>query len=226
MRFSELNWMDVEKYLQHEDRVIVVIGTCEQHGYLSLMTDIKIPMALADAASQKTGVLIAPEMNFGISPYFLTYPGTISLRSETLLAVLEDIVRSLYGHGFRKICVLNGHGGNMLMGDALVHLANQLEGLQTVCYSWWLSHGVEQMARNYGLAPEHANWLEAFPFTRVCDLPASEKPPVAVKGQLNAQETRAAYGDGSFGGKYQVAPEIMDEMFQICLNDVLHLLSF
>ena len=64
MRFEECNWMDVENYLQKEDRVILVIGACEQHGYLSLQTDMRIPLALADAASSETGVIVAPTLNF------------------------------------------------------------------------------------------------------------------------------------------------------------------
>ena len=51
MRIEDLNWMDVEGYLKHDDRLILVIGACEQHGYLSLLSDVKIPLALADAAS-------------------------------------------------------------------------------------------------------------------------------------------------------------------------------
>ena len=81
MRFEDLSWFDVEKYLQKDNRLMVVLGACEQHGYLSLLTDSKIPLALADAASQKTGVLIAPVVNYGISPYFIEYPGSFSFPS-------------------------------------------------------------------------------------------------------------------------------------------------
>ena len=111
MRLEDLNWMDVEKYLQSDDRLMLVIGSTEQHAYLSLLTDVKIPLALADAASQQTGVPVAPPLNFGVSPYFLAYPGTLSLRVSTFTAALEDIVRSAAGQGFRRILVLNGHGG-------------------------------------------------------------------------------------------------------------------
>ena len=96
MRLSELNWFDVQSYLEIDDRIMVVLGSCEQHAYLSLQTDVKIPMAIADAASQQCGVLIAPPLNFGASPYFLAYPGTMSLRIETLINVGEDLIRSLY----------------------------------------------------------------------------------------------------------------------------------
>lgn len=108
MRFEDLNWMDVESYLKTDDRLMLVVGACEQHGYLSLLTDIKIPVALATAASQRTNVLIAPPLNFGISPYFAKYPGTISLRTRTFLAVVEDIVRWVHAQGFRRLLFVNG----------------------------------------------------------------------------------------------------------------------
>ena len=91
MRLEELNWMDVEAYLKKDDRIMLVLGACEQHAYLSLLTDVKIPMALADSASQQSGVLVGPPLNFGVSPYFLNYPGTISLRVSTFLDAVEDI---------------------------------------------------------------------------------------------------------------------------------------
>jgi creatinine amidohydrolase len=113
MRLEQLNWMDVEAYLQHDDRLILVLGSCEQHAYLSLLTDVKIPQALADAVSETSGVLVAPAVNFGSSPYFLAYPGTLSLRVNTLLDLVEDIVRSAYGHGFRRLLIINGLVGTI-----------------------------------------------------------------------------------------------------------------
>jgi creatinine amidohydrolase len=123
VRLEDLNWMDVEEYLKHEDRLIMVLGATEQHGYLSLLTDVKIPMALADSASQQTGVLVAPPLNFGCSPYFLSYPGTFSLRVTTFIAAVEDLVRSAYGAGFRRLLILNGHGGNSPARTLLAEIA-------------------------------------------------------------------------------------------------------
>ena len=226
MRLEDLNWMDVEEYLKQDDRLILVLGTIEQHGYLSLATDVKIPQALADAAAKKTNVLVAPPVNYGVSPYFATYPGTLSLRLSTFLDTVEDIVRSAYRHGFRRILVLNGHGGNDPARGRLVETANDLSGLKLSWYAWWQSHSVETIAMKYEIKPYHAAWMEAFPFCRVGDLPEGVKNPAAIKGLLNAEETRAAYGDGVFGGPYKVAPEIMDEIFTACMQDVLYLLEF
>lgn len=226
MRLDEFNWMDIEQYLKEEDRIILVLGACEQHGYLSLLTDVKIPGALADAASQQTGVMVAPPLNFGVSPYFLTYPGTISLRLSTFLDAVEDVVRSLYGQGFRRFLVLNGHGGNDPARGRLTELANALPEMKIIWYSWWTSHSVEAAAMKHELKSSHASWIEAFPFTRVCELPEGAKTPPAYQGLLSAARTREVFGDGVFGGPYQVDPVIMDEIFAAALQDVLYYLDF
>lgn len=226
MRLDELNWMDVKRYLDDDDRIIFVIGACEQHGYLSLLADVKIPQALADAASEKTQVLVAPPVNFGCSPYFLAYPGTISLRATTLLDLIEDLVRSCYRQGFHKMLFLNGHGGNDGARTRLYELASALPGLRIAWYSWWTAHSVQEVAQRHQIKPAHANWLEAFPFTRVCDLPQEEKIPPVVPGLLGAEEAAQVYQDGSFGGAYQVDDRIMEELFAAALADICDLLKF
>ncbi len=227
MRIEELNWMDVEEYLKHDDRLMLVVGACEQHGYLSLLSDVKIPLALADSASKQTGVLIAPPVNFGSSPYFLTYPGTLSLRLSTLMDAVEDIIRSAYGQGFKRIFILNGHGGNSGLKARLTELTNELPELKMQWYAWWMAHSVEEVAIRHELKPSHANWLEAFPFTIVTDLPQGEKTPPRVPSDIiDAQTAREIYGDGSFGGLYRASQATMQEIFDAALQDILQLLKF
>jgi len=226
MRIDEMNWFRVEQYLKSDDRLMLVMGACEQHGYLSLLTDAKIPLALAEAASEKTGVLVAPVINFGSSPYFLAYPGTISLRITTLLAVVEDIIHSVYRQGFRRILVLNGHGGNTPVSGLMSELANQMPDLKMNFYSWWMSCAVEAVSQRYGLESGHANWSEAFSFTVVADLPTGQKPSVELPRILAADQTREMLGDGVYGGHYKVDPNIMDELFEITLGEVLQQLKF
>jgi creatinine amidohydrolase len=226
MRLEDLNWMDVEEYLKHDDRLIMVLGATEQHGYLSLLTDIKIPLSLADSASQQTGVLIAPPLNFGCSPYFLSYPGTISLRVTTFIAAVEDLVRSAYGSGFRRFLILNGHGGNSPARTLLAEIAGSMPGIQLRWYDWWLSHSVEAVAEKHGLKPTHANWLEAFPFTLAGELPAEPKIPPSVPGIMDAETARRVYGDGSFGGPYLASDEVMHELYAAVQADILQLLKF
>lgn len=226
MQLAEMNWMQVESYLTEDDRLILVLGAAEQHGYLSLLTDVKIPLALAEAASERSGVLVAPPVNFGCSPYFLAYPGTLSLRVETLLAVVEDLLRSSYRQGFRRALVLNGHGGNRVVQTFLNELANKLPELVCQWYDWWLSPLVDQIAEKHGLQKSHANWLEAFEFTTVVELPEEEKSMLGRPPAMEASKLRQFYGDGSFGGAYQANKAVMDEMFATCLEEILALLEF
>ena len=227
MRLEDLNWMDVERYLEQDDRLILILGACEQHGYLSLLTDIKIPQALADSASNQTGVLVAPPLNFGISPYFLDYPGTLSLSVKTMISVAEDIVRSAYRYGFRRILLLNGHGGNTPVRHHLNEVNNSLPDLKIGWYDWWMSHSVEAIAQKHNIKPSHANWLEAFSFTIVGELPDGKKtPPKVPSAIMDARTAREVYGDGSFGGLYRVDDGIMQEVLQVALEDILLLLNF
>jgi creatinine amidohydrolase len=227
MRFEDLNWMDVQSYLEQDDRIMIVLGATEQHAYLSLLTDIKIPLAMADAASQQSGVLVAPPLNFGSSPYFLDYPGTISFRLSTLMDAVEDMIRSLYRQGFHRILILNGHGGNIGVRAKLSELSNELTDLKLNWYSWWESHGVEAIALKNELKPGHANWLEAFAFTQVAEMPDTTKaPPYVSSAIMGSKETREIYGDGSFGGPYQADTTIMSEIFSITVGDILEILKF
>ena len=227
MNFENHNWMQIEDYLKKDDRVMLVLGACEQHGYLSLLTDVKIPMALAEEAANQSGVLVAPPLNFGCAPFFLDYPGTISLRLHTYLDVVEDILRSLHGAGFRRVLILNGHGGNIPVKIHLVELLNELTDLRLSWYEWWTSVSVDKIAKKYALVADHANWLEAFDFNIVADLPVENKPLPSPNNEIIGKAaSRKAFGDGAYGGAYQVEPAIMQEIFDTCLEDVLDFLKF
>ena len=94
-------------------------------------------------------------------------------------------------------------------------------------YSWWQSHGIEAITLKNELKPGHANWLEAFPFTIVSEMPDTPKaPPYVHSAILSTEETRELYGDGSFGGPYQVDGAIMSEIFSVAVGDIVEMLKF
>jgi creatinine amidohydrolase len=221
MRFEDLNWMDVEAYLKTDDRLILVVGSCEQHGYLSLTSDTRIPAAIADALSERSGVPVAPALNFGVSPFFADFPGTISLRVQVFLQVLEDIVRSVHRYGFRGLLVLNGHGGNDAADATLYEMATEMPDLRLSWLSWWKVPEVREVQKKHGLSGSHADWSEAFAFTRVAPLPEGEKPEVEFPWMESAEAARELLGDGMFGGKYQVEDEIMEELFTAAVEGAL-----
>lgn len=226
MHIQDQNWMDVEKYLKKDKRIILVLGACEQHGYLSLMTDTLIPNELGRRVSGKTGVLLAPPLNFGISTSFAKFPGTITLRTSTYLAIIEDILRSLYVQGFRKILILNGHGGNMNVKGLLHEIMNELSDLQIIFYSWWVENACTLIMKKHNVEGNHANWMEAFSFCRVAELPTGTKISPHPGQMLNADQMRRVYKDGSYGGNYIPDDRILEEVMTSMIEEVCELLKF
>src|SRR5215475_7707376 len=112
MRIADLNWMQVEAYLAHDDRAVLPIGSTEQHAYLSLATDSILAERVSLEAAEPLGVPVFPVQPYGVTPSFLAYPGTVSLRLSTFSALLGDILSSLAATGFDRILIVNGHGGN------------------------------------------------------------------------------------------------------------------
>jgi len=226
MLLEDMNWMDVERYLERDDRVVVVVGACEQHGYLSLLADIRIPLAVAREACKREGVLIAPPLPYGISPYFTAYPGTLSLRPETFAAVVREVIEGLLAQGFRRVLVSNGHGGNTgLVSPLLVELGNAHPEARISLFHWWRHPAVERIAREAGLPQYHANWSENFPFTRVGPVPEGGKEPVKIPGTAATAGFRAALGDGSFGGPYQAPDAVMERLLAAAVEAMVEALQ-
>ena len=220
MHLADLNWMDIERYLEQDDRIILITGATEQHAYLSLLTDIKIPQAIAGAVAEREGVLVAPPLNFGCSQYFMEYPGTISLSEQTFAQVVVEVIKSLLQHGFSRFLILNGHGGNTPPPD-LEELQREIDDLRIVWYNWWQGEAARRLASEIGAEPNHANWLENFPFTRVGDVPAGEKPP--LPSYEGIMPTRDVLGDGSFGGPYQMPDPVMERLFDAVVEEAAEL---
>ena len=125
---EELSWKDVEEYLEEQNLILLPVGSIEQHGpHLPLATDSIIAQHIAEGAAKECGVLVAPPIKYAISLNHIDFPGTVSLQPETLIQVIWDVCRCLSHHGFKKILIVNGHGGNSATIDvAIIKLKGEL----------------------------------------------------------------------------------------------------
>lgn len=109
---QECSWTDVEVYLTEQENptVIVPIGSTEQHGpHLPLGVDAYEAIGIAEGFAERKKLLVAPPIWYGDAEHHLAFPGSFSLSSETVIAVLNDVYRSLIHHGFENIITVNGH---------------------------------------------------------------------------------------------------------------------
>jgi creatinine amidohydrolase len=113
VRLEEMTWRDAKRAAAGGKVVVIPFGSIEQHGHhLPLGTDSINLTNTAILAAQAAGAIVAPTQVYGVSHNHLDFAGTMSLEPETLIAIIQDLVASLYHHGFRRLLLLNGHGGN------------------------------------------------------------------------------------------------------------------
>ena len=109
MRISDMNWVMVEEYLKRDDRCVLPLGSTEQHAYLSLSVDSILAERIAVEAAEPLGVPVFPVVAYGITPYFRAFPGSITLRVDTYLRVVGEILDAMAEQGFKRILIVNGH---------------------------------------------------------------------------------------------------------------------
>ncbi|QSB15895.1 creatininase family protein [Natronosporangium hydrolyticum] len=108
--WAELTWPEASQTATALDAVIIPVGAIEQHGpHLPLAVDTLICDAIAGQVSALTGVPVVPPLSYGVSASHGDFGGTIALRPETLIAVVEDVIDSLHARGVRQFILLNGH---------------------------------------------------------------------------------------------------------------------
>jgi oligopeptide/dipeptide ABC transporter ATP-binding protein len=230
MRVHDCNWMMIEEYLKHDDRVVVPIGSTEQHGYLSLGTDAILAERVSVEAAEPLGVPVMPGLPFGLAPYFAAFPGSMTLRSSTYVALIRDMLDSLAHSGFRRIAIVNGHGGNV-PAVAVVRewiAEERTERVQVLFHSWYNAPRTAEASLRFGPI-SHGSWVENFPWTRLpgVEPPAGSKPvtPPTVIVQSTPEEIRELTGDGSFGGPHQRPDDEMLEIWRTGVGEVRDLIE-
>ena len=239
-------WKEIEAYLARSRGIVIPIGSTEQHGPIGLIgTDAQTAEAIAHGLGERVDALVGPTLALGVAQFNLGFPGTVSLRATTLMAVIEDYVLSLARQGFERFYFVNGHGGNIAPARAVfqdIYAGWSLgtrSGTAPRCRlrSWW-EYPEANRIRNelYGAAEgihatpseiaitQHAHpaWMQAGTRT------GAETPPPAVSAEFlrdhggdnhwDAATHRAAFPDGRVGSDSALArPEHGAALLEACI---------
>jgi creatinine amidohydrolase len=229
MQISDMHWQQVEAYLAHDDRAVLPLGSTEQHAYLSLSVDSILSERVAAEAAEPLGVPVFPALAYGITPYFRAFPGTLTLRVETYLRVVLDLLDSLAASGFRRIVLVNGHGGNSPAQGVVGEWLAQHPGVYVRFHNWWNAPRTWAAVQAIDPVASHASWMENFPWTRLVGVaqPEQQKPMTDLNRlrQLGPDEVRAQLGDGNYGGRYQRPDADMQTIWDVAVADTREVIA-
>jgi creatinine amidohydrolase len=208
-------WRDVEEYLSRRNDVVIPCGSTEQHGPSGpLGTDLIVAEEAASELGEERSCAVAPAIPFGISQLHGAFPGTISLRAMTLVAVLRDAIASLHRQGFRRFMIVNGHPGSAGVLEAAVQQCqSDLPEVRCLLFNWWEAPEakaclLELFGAREGLhaTPGELSLVRKFYPRGVLDLPPLEKfEPVASPPRWSPADFRARHPDGRIGSDPSLA---------------------
>jgi creatinine amidohydrolase len=229
MRIADMDWRMVEDWVRYDDRCVLPIGSTEQHAGLSLATDAILAERVAIEAAEPLGVPVFPVLSYGLTPYFTGFSGSVTLRLATFAALMRDILDSLKNTGFRRILVVNGHGGNQPGLSLAQEWMMDNPDARVRCHDWWRAPLTAATVQRIDPVAGHASWVENFPWTR---LPGrapveGEKPMIDVDRMrsLPPFEVRLLLDDGNFGGRTQRDDSEMLEIWDVAVLETRDLLE-
>ena len=231
-------WPEVEDYLTRSRGIIFPLGSTEQHGPTGLIgTDAICAEAVAHGVGTEVDALVGPTINVGMALHHLAFPGSISLRPSTLIALIQDYVKPLARNGFERFYFINGHGGNVASMKAAfsetyaaiadANLPNA-QNIRCKLANWYQGEGVGQLAQQlYGEQEgSHATPSEVALTQYVYPeaiKQAKLSPAVAPKGRsiYNPTDFRQFYADGRMGSNPDLAtPEHGQQFYEVAVKEM------
>ena len=238
MRLQLATWPEVETYLVRSTSIILPTGSTEQHGPTGLIgTDSLCAESIAWRVGELLDVMVAPTLAIGMAQHHMSFPGSMTLRPSTLLAVVRDCLLSLVRHGFTRVLVLNGHGGNCpTLQAAFAETQMELDIqrprplLRTRMINWWELPQVDLIsAELFGNSiGSHATPSEVavtWALHPDCADPRPLVPRCAPRAAVHgADDFRANFPDGRIGSDPSLAsPENGVQILNVAVDEISEL---
>ena len=231
-------WPEVEAYLSQSQGMIFPIGSTEQHGPTGLIgTDAICAEAIAKGVGETANALVGPTINVGMALHHTAFPGSISLRPSTLIALIQDYLKPLVKAGFTHFFFINGHGGNMAtlkaaFAETYATLADlnipHAGRVRCRLANWFMCSSVHKLAKELYRNQEgsHATPSEValtqYLYPNAIKY-APLEPEVAPSGHpiYGAADFRRFYPDGRMGSNPALAtPEHGKQFYQAAVKEL------
>jgi creatinine amidohydrolase len=202
-------WQDVHDYLEKRADVVIPVGATEQHGPSGpLGTDLIVAEELANDLGEERHAMVAPAIPFGVSQVHGAFPGTISLKPATVLAVVTDIVDSLAQQGFRRFLLVNAHHASKgILQAACAQVHATFPESRCLSVQWWELPEVRSVVlemfgarEGHHATPGELSIVRRFYPRAVVDLAPMERfEPVPQPVLWSSDDFRQRYPDGRVG---------------------------
>lgn len=225
MRMQLASWPEVEAYLKTSTGIVLPIGSTEQHGPNGMIgTDALTAEMIAWRVGEAVGAMVAPTINVGMAQHHLGFPGSMTLRPSTMIAVIQDMINSLARHGFERFFFINGHGGNVNTVNAafseiyaetsLKTAAANRPALRCVLRNWYMAKSVGEISKevygddegSHATPSEVALTYFGYPDDGARLAQVAIDPPRAPEGVIyDADDYRRQFPDGRIGSNPSLA---------------------
>lgn len=153
MQLDKMTWPEVETYLKTNKKIIIPVGSTEQHGPNGIIgIDYLTAQSIAIEAGKRTQTIVAPALAYGMALHHMGFPGSAAFKPSTYLQILVELFSSFAKHGFSQIHIVNGHGGNIpTLQAAFSETLNIYPQLSFQLSNWWvLKEVVEYENEHFG----------------------------------------------------------------------------
>lgn len=229
MHINAMNWSQVEERIKTDDRCILPIGSVEQHARLSLGTDMILAEKVSLDAAAPLGVPVFPVVPYGLASSFADFPGTVSFSLRTYVGVIEDILDSLHHSGFRRILIVNGHGGNTPAATVVSEWLNRNREASVKMHDWWRAPKTMAKVLEIDNRASHASWMENFPWTRLEGVAQPEHAQDRVDfdglARVDAGRKRERLGEGNYHGLFERPDADMLAIWDVAVKETRVLLE-
>ena len=229
-RARDLNWMQVEEYVTRDDRVVLPVGSTEQHGYLSLETDNILAERVSAEAADPLAAPVLPVLAYGLTPDVRRVPGQPDAAARHLRRGAARPTDPLHSQGFRRLLARQRpRREHRRPARSSANGRPQTRARRPSSTAGGRASPCRPRRGEVDPEPSHANWFENFPWTRLAgvELPPERKPPLdeaayRVAGRAQAREL---LGDGVFSGAYELPDDQVERVWSAGVAEVREILE-